>query len=276
MTTLMLSQGVPMIVGGDELGQTHLGNNNVYCQDNELSWYPWHDVDADFVRWCQRVIEFRRSHPVFRRRRWFQGRRIRGIEDLAWFRPDGQEMTDDDWATGYARAVGVFVNGQSIPTTDAYGEKIVDDTFLLLFNAGHEPLTWNIPGPEWGRRWTVDLDTSNPRIGVRRNVAVRAEEEMFLLEHSMMVLRSTRPPARRARRRPAPPTDTAEDAADVRAHDDGNAPDTGESVDAGAPIPAAGAGTIDPPLDETGDPSDHPTNPDDEPVAESTDEESPR
>ena len=204
MTTLMLSQGVPMIVGGDELGQSHQGNNNVYCQDNELSWYPWHDVDEEFVRWCRRVIAFRTAHPVFRRRRWFQGRQIRGIEDLAWFRPDGGEMTDDDWATGYARAVGVFVNGQSIPTTDAYGEKIIADTFLLLFNAGEDPLTWKIPGPTWGRRWTVDLDTANPRVGERRKVAARAGDDLYVLDRSMMVLRSTRAPARPSRTGPPP------------------------------------------------------------------------
>jgi len=197
MATLMLSQGVPMIVGGDELGQTHFGNNNVYCQDNELSWYPWHDVDDDFVQWCQRMIAFRVAHPVFRRRRWFQGRQIRGIDDLAWFRPDGEEMTDDDWATGYARAVGVFVNGQSIPTPDAYGEKIIDDTFLILFNAGYEPLTWTLPGPERGRRWSVDIDTADPRVGLRRKVAARSGDDLYLLERSLMVLRSTRAPARR-------------------------------------------------------------------------------
>jgi isoamylase len=265
MTTLMLSQGVPMIVGGDELGQTHLGNNNVYCQDNELSWYPWHDVDADFVRWCQRVIAFRRAHPVFRRRRWFHGRRIRGIEDLAWFRPDGMEMNDEDWATGYARAVGVFVNGQSIPTTDAYGERIVDDTFLVLFNAGHDPLTWRIPGPEWGRRWTVDLDTSNPRIGARRKVAARAGDEMFLLEHSMMVLRSTRAPARRPRARPEPAPVPGNESAEVP-----GVVDAAERADTTEPAD----GSFTAPLDETADPSDHPTEPHhDEPVADSTDEE---
>ncbi|MEP1124888.1 MAG: glycogen debranching protein GlgX [Ilumatobacter sp.] len=208
MMTLMLSQGVPMIVGGDELGQTHDGNNNVYCQDNELSWYPWHDVDEEFVDWCRRVIAFRAAHPVFRRRRWFQGRRIRGIEDLAWLRPDGEEMTDDDWDTGYARAVGVFVNGTTIPTTDNYGERVIDDSFLLLFNAGHEALSWTIPGPQWGRRWTVDLDSADPRVGVRRNIAARPGDVVELLPHSLRVLRSTRAPSQRskmpARRSPAP------------------------------------------------------------------------
>ena len=197
MTTLMLSQGVPMIVGGDELGQTHDGNNNVYCQDNETSWYPWDDVDEEFVDWCSRVIAFRAAHPVFRRRRWFKGRQIRGIEDLAWLRPDGEEMTDDDWWTGYARAVSVFVNGTTIPTTDHFGEPVIDDSFLILFNAGHEPLSLTIPGPQWGRRWNVDLDTVDPRIGARRKVAARPGDVVEMLPHSMRVLRATQPPSSR-------------------------------------------------------------------------------
>ena len=161
----MLSQGVPMLSGGDELGHTQRGNNNVYCQDNEISWYPWDDVDEEFVAWCRRVIAFRSAHPVFRRRQWFRGRLIRGIEDLAWVRPDGGEMTDDDWERGYARAVGVFVNGRTIPTPNAYGERIVDDSFLVLFNASDQDLPWHIPGVAWGRRWVVDLDTADPRVG---------------------------------------------------------------------------------------------------------------
>ncbi len=194
MTTLMLSQGVPMIVGGDELGHSQNGNNNVYCQDNELSWYPWEDADREFLDWCHRVIAFRAAHPAFRRRRWFQGRKIRGIEDLAWLRPDGQEMTDDDWETGYARAVGVYVSGSSIPTTDAYGERVLDDSFLLLFNAGHEEIKWTIPGPEWSRRWTVDLDTADPRRGAQRTVNARPDQQIEVAGRSLIVLRSTLAP----------------------------------------------------------------------------------
>jgi glycogen operon protein len=177
VTTLLLSQGVPMLSGGDELGRTQDGNNNAYCQDNELSWYPWGDVDDEFVAWCQRVIAFRAAHPAFRRRQWFQGRLIRGIEDLAWTRPDGEEMTDEDWETGFARAVGVFINGRTIPTPDAYGEKIVDDTFLVIFNASDQDLSWTIPAASWGRRWVVDLDTADPRRGLGRAIVGRGERE---------------------------------------------------------------------------------------------------
>ena len=145
VTTLLLSQGVPMLLGGDEIGRTQQGNNNAYCQDNEISWFDWSSVDHDFLDWCRHVTALRNDHPVFRRRRWFQGRRIRGLDDMAWFRPDGLEMTDDDWETGYAHAVGVFANGESIPATDAYGGRIVDDSFLLLFNASDVDITWTLP-----------------------------------------------------------------------------------------------------------------------------------
>ena len=197
MTTLMLSQGVPMIVGGDELGHTQGGNNNAYCQDNEISWLPWNDVDESFVGWCRRVVAFRAAHPVFRRRRWFQGRSIRGhIDDLAWLKPDGEEMTDDDWSTGYARAVGVFLNGNAIPTTDAFGEPILDDTFLVLFNAGQESISWRLPDAAWGRRWTVDLDTADVQRGSRRTANARAGDDIQVPSHSIIVLRSTQgPPA---------------------------------------------------------------------------------
>ena len=197
LTTLLLSQGVPMLLGGDELGRTQSGNNNAYCQDNEISWYDWNDIDVEFVDWCRRILELRRDHPVFRRRKWFEGRRIRGIEDLAWLRHDGEEMNDDDWENGYARSVGVFLNGRSIPTPDAYGERVVDATFLVIFNADDQPLDWTLPGPQWSRRWTVELNTADPRIGLNRTVNARAGATLSLTERSMLVLRSIAPPAPR-------------------------------------------------------------------------------
>ena len=170
---------------------------------------PWGDeIDEDFLDWCRRVISFRKDHPVFRRRQWFQGRLIRGNEDLAWLRPDGKEMTDDDWSTGYARAVGVFINGLTIPTTDHYGERIVDDTFLLIFNAGHESLEWKLPGPEWSRRWTVDLDSASPRRGGRRK-AVKASDTMTVVGRCLMVLRSTALAARHTQNHPSGATPPA-------------------------------------------------------------------
>ena len=193
MTTLLLSQGVPMIAGGDEIGRTQGGNNNAYCQDNEVSWYDWHDVDEDFLEWTSRVVAFRAEHPVFRRRRWFQGRKIRGIEDMAWFRPDGEEMSDEDWDLGYASSVGVFVNGESIQTTDLFGARIVDDTFMVILNASELDIEWVLPDARWGARWIVDLDTDDPGVGTvdRPSVGIEAGEEIVVVSRSVLVLRRT-------------------------------------------------------------------------------------
>jgi glycogen operon protein len=159
LTTLMLSQGVPMLVAGDEMGRTQHGNNNAYCQDNELSWHDWKHVDDDLLEFTKRLIDLRRQHPTFRRRRYFQGVPIRGTLDLGWCKPDGQEMTDDDWNQGHAPTIGLFLNGDSITQRDPRGQRIVDDSFLLLFNAHHEPLEWTLP-TQWGGPWCVALDTT--------------------------------------------------------------------------------------------------------------------
>ena len=180
LATLLLSQGVPMIAHGDELDRTQQGNNNVYCQDNELSWMDWSHLDtakhrADeaeaqlrpsqlLTAFTARVAALRAAHPIFRRQRFFQGRTIRGsnLEDIAWLRPDGQQMSDEDWDTGYARSVAVFLNGQGIPDRDELGERVVDDSFLLLINAHHEPVTFTLPDTDYGHHWSTVLDTANP------------------------------------------------------------------------------------------------------------------
>jgi glycogen operon protein len=155
LATLLLSQGVPMLLGGDELGRTQGGNNNAYCQDNEISWFDWEHVDEDLLEFTRSLVEFRAAHPVFRRRRFFQGRRIRGadLNDIAWFRPDGQQMSDEDWDVGYARSLGVFLNGEGIPDPDARGQRVVDDSFFLLFNASHEALEFTLPEEGWPGEW---------------------------------------------------------------------------------------------------------------------------
>jgi glycogen operon protein len=159
LTTLLLSQGVPMLVAGDEMGRTQRGNNNAYCQDNEVSWLDWADRDEDLLEFTKLLIELRRGHPTFRRRRYFQGRPIRGTVDLGWCRPDGSEMTDEDWEVGHARSIGLFINGDSITEPDPRGQHIVDDSFLLLFNAHDEPIEWTLP-TQWGGPWQVVLDTT--------------------------------------------------------------------------------------------------------------------
>jgi isoamylase len=161
LATLFLSQGVPMLLGGDEIGRTQHGNNNGYCQDNELSWFDWDGADQNLLAFTRFVVGLRKAHPVFRRRRWFQGRAIRGMDDIGWFSPDGTEMSEDDWGAGFAKSLGVFLNGECIPTTDARGEPTRDDSFIVLFNAHFEPLDFTIP-TLWGDHWRVVLETAEP------------------------------------------------------------------------------------------------------------------
>ncbi len=151
LTTLFLSQGVPMLLHGDELGRTQQGNNNVYAQDNELAWIDWErakdfEVLSDFT---SRLAKLRHEHPVFRRRRHFRGRVVKGatVEDIGWFTPAGEWMTDEDWDSGFARSVAVFLNGDAIREPDARGEPVKDDSFFLLFNGHYEPIDFTLPGP---------------------------------------------------------------------------------------------------------------------------------
>ncbi len=188
--TLLLSQGVPMLLGGDELGRTQQGNNNAYCQDDDISWFDWDVIDEDFHAWCKQVTHLRREHPVFRRRRWFQGRKIRGVEDLAWFRFDGEEMSEEDWETGYARSVGVFLNGASITTTDTYGGRIVDDSFFVMFNASDIGLPWTLPGGAVGREWIVELDSD---LTHEPGTEIPGGGSIELAPRSMVVLRTPAP-----------------------------------------------------------------------------------
>jgi glycogen operon protein len=163
LTTLLLSQGVPMLLAGDELGRTQQGNNNAYCQDNEISWHDWDHVDDDLLDFTTRLIELRREHPTFRRRRFFQGRPIRGNVDIGWCKPDGTEMTDDDWDDGHARSLGLYLDGHAINDVDPRGQPMVDDSFLLLLSAHDEPIPWTLP-PRWSRSWEVVLCTAQPAL----------------------------------------------------------------------------------------------------------------
>jgi glycogen operon protein len=193
LTTLFLSQGIPMLLGGDEMGRTQRGNNNAYCQDNELSWYDWHearehDVLLDFTR---RLSALRREHPVFRRRRYFQGRPLRGsdVVDIGWYTPDGTVMDDDDWETGYAKSVAVFLNGEAIREPDARGERIVDDSFFLLFNAHSEPIAFVLPEGDFGDSFVVEVDTAQP-VHVEDRY-VKPGGDITVEDRSVVVLRRT-------------------------------------------------------------------------------------
>jgi isoamylase len=170
LATLMLSQGVPMVLGGDEIGRSQQGNNNAYCQDNELSWYDWHSADLDLLAFCRQMVSFRREHPVFRRRRFFQGEPIHrtDLEDIAWLRPDGLQMTEDDWRAGFAKSLMVFLNGDALPDPGPHGEKISDGSFLVLLNAHWGPLTFVFPGGRFGSSWAPVFATgAEDRAGVR-------------------------------------------------------------------------------------------------------------
>ncbi|HEX2165436.1 MAG TPA: glycogen debranching protein GlgX [Thermoanaerobaculia bacterium] len=162
LATLMLSQGVPMLLGGDEIGRTQQGNNNAYCQDNEVSWFDWESADEGLFEFTARLIAFRRDHPTFRRRRWFLGQPIHGeSHDLAWFAPDGREMTDEDWEGGVARSLGVSLNGDALASLDERGERIRDASYFLLFNADHQPVEFVVPErDDLPSRWRRLLDTA--------------------------------------------------------------------------------------------------------------------
>ena len=162
--TLLLSQGVPMLLAGDELGRTQRGNNNAYCQDNEISWVDWQPDDEReaLVAFVQRVIALRRAHPVFRRRDFFHGRPLRGrdVKDILWLKPDGAEMTEEEWDQHFARCLGVYLPGEALTETDRRGRPVVDANFLLLFNAHHEPIPFALPDLG-GAPWRGVLDTAN-------------------------------------------------------------------------------------------------------------------
>jgi glycogen operon protein len=164
LATLLLSQGVPMLVGGDEVGRTQHGNNNAYCQDNEISWIDWEDADDELLDFTRRIVALVREHPVFRRRHWFHGRPIHGeaVRDIVWYRPDGAEMTDEDWEAGYAKSLGVFMSGQGLGS-DERGEPVTDADFYLVFNAHHEALSFRLPVVTDDAPWTEIVNTAAPR-----------------------------------------------------------------------------------------------------------------
>jgi len=164
LATLLLSQGVPMLCGGDERGRTQRGNNNAYCQDNELSWLDWNvgGRDEQLLRFTQRLIRLRREHPVLHRRTFFQGRAIRGsdVRDIVWYEAGGAEMTNEQWNNGQLKTLGMLLNGLAIDEVDEWGDHVVDDMLLLLINGQAEPVRFKLPGSKNGPAWRVMVDTS--------------------------------------------------------------------------------------------------------------------
>jgi isoamylase len=193
LTTLLLSQGVPMICHGDEFGRTQSGNNNGYCQDNSLTWIEWADADADLLEFTRAVSALRANHPVFRRRRFFSGKPVGrrgqdGLPDISWFAPDGAEMTDEDWGASFAKSVAVFLNGHGIPGLDARGQPVFDDSFVLCFNAHHEPIEFTLPPAEFGTGWRAVVRTRAEEATPSEELSAAAK--LTVDAHSAVVLQA--------------------------------------------------------------------------------------
>jgi isoamylase len=160
LTTLFLSQGVPMLLSGDEISRTQQGNNNPYCQDNEISWTNWETADKDLLAFTSKLIHFRRKHPAFARKRWFRGTLIKGIEDIAWFLPEGEQLSEEHWTNDYAKSLAVFINGRALRTRNEVGEALIDDGFYVIFNAHWEPVEYKLPDALYAKSWTKIIDTT--------------------------------------------------------------------------------------------------------------------
>jgi glycogen operon protein len=197
LTTLFCSQGVPMMLAGDEMGRTQRGNNNGYCQDNDISWTDWSlmDSERDLVDFTRALSALRRDHPVFRRRRFFRGRHPGASSsfpgDIVWLTPAGREVTEHDWRGG-AKSLAVFLNGDKISEPDPRGERITDDRFLLLFNAEADTVSFNLPGVRYGREWEVVIDTCGPRVPALHGglpPVLNAKAQAKVAGRAVMVLR---------------------------------------------------------------------------------------
>jgi glycogen operon protein len=194
LATLFLSQGVPMLCGGDETGRTQGGNNNAYCQDNEISWCDWEQADQGLLGFTRDLIRLRSEHPVFCRRGWFQGRPIHGngVSDIGWFTPGGTEMSEQDWQAGFAKSLGIFLNGEAIPAHDDRGRRVVDDSFYVMFNAHSEPVGFVLPESKWGEQWSVMIDTNDVPDGMdvdKSGRQVGAGEHVHVQSWSLVLLR---------------------------------------------------------------------------------------
>lgn len=200
LTTLFLSQGVPMLLMGDEVARTQQGNNNTYCQDNELSWMDWSFEDAEeddyrlrLLDFTKHLIKFRNDHPVFHRRRFFAGAPSRGgqsdLGEINWFAPNGQKMTEEAWSNEEARSLMIFLNGEAIREPDSRGQRIIDDSFLLLFNADPEPCTFQIPEGH-GSGWKIAISTMEdlPGSDTEEQIEYGANDQLELLDRSVVVL----------------------------------------------------------------------------------------
>jgi isoamylase len=192
LTTLFLSEGVPMLLAGDEFGRTQNGNNNAYCQDNEISWFNWQRRDNQLFEFTRRLIQFRKQHPVFRRPKFFQGKRVRGseIRDVMWFNPGGNEMSEEEWNSPFVRCLGMLVSGDADDVVDPKGEAVRDDTFLLLINAHHEAIPFVLPGEE-KLEWELILDTAIEEGFLKKSAKFSSGDDVDVKERSAALLKLT-------------------------------------------------------------------------------------
>jgi glycogen operon protein len=194
LATLLLSQGVPMICGGDEIARTQSGNNNAYCQDNELSWHDWKRAaeQNDLLEFTASLIELRKKHPNLRRRKFYQDRSVRNsiVKDIAWFAADGHEMTEDEWNAGWIRSLAVLFNGETLDTVDEMGRQLIDDTFLILINSYHDPVAYKLPPTPNNRNWRNVLDTGNLESPFSNGPV---EKDLEIAGRSLRLLREARP-----------------------------------------------------------------------------------
>jgi isoamylase len=192
LSTLFLSQGVPMLLSGDEFGRTQHGNNNAYCQDNELTWLNWDLAESQsaLLHFTRRLIHFRRAHPNLRRRKFFQGRSVRNSpsKDLVWLRPDGHEMTEQEWDAGWVRTLGMRLDGKGINVVNEAGEPVTDETFLLLFNAHHEAVPFTLPNGDSHSHWAVVFNTCSPELPENHQI-LRTHQPISLAGRSLVLLR---------------------------------------------------------------------------------------
>jgi glycogen operon protein len=197
LATLFLSQGVPMLLAGDEMGRTQRGNNNAYCQDNETSWLDWNlrETNELLVTFVRRLAQLRSHHPVLRRRSFFQGRSIIGpdIKDIVWLNPDGKEMSDEEWGQPFVRCLGMYLAGRAIEEQDERGRPIIDDDLLVLLNAHHEPIPFALPAFNGSARWHAGIDTQHDS-GLAPNTHYEAGVQYPLQGRSVALLTQFRTP----------------------------------------------------------------------------------
>ncbi|MBE9159236.1 glycogen debranching protein GlgX [Nodosilinea sp. LEGE 06152] len=196
LATLFLSQGVPMILGGDEIGRTQQGNNNTYCQDSQLSWFDWNldPTQEDQLAFVRQLIKLRQEHPAFARRHWFQGRAIHGsgVHDIGWYNPDGSEISVDHWHDGAAKAIAVYLNGEELMAVPTAGQRLVDDSFLLFFNAQADPQEFWIPPEVKKKRWSMVLSTNEPTGFCQGKQTYTPDSAIAVADFSLVVLSSPR------------------------------------------------------------------------------------